>query len=147
MGLAGLGLGLGLSLQLAGCVSEPVAQQRQQGPRPDACLQGVSIKKLEKAIRHCDAVVAAHPDHPQPRNERALLLSLAGRNRAACRDSLAAAERLERAPRQPAPDPLLVEEIQLRHKSCQTWLAAAPAVTTPPAGGAPSAAAPAAPGR
>jgi len=106
------------------------------------------MQTLEKAIRRCDAVVAAHPDQPQPRNERALLLSLAGRNRAACRDSLAAAERLERVPRQPAPDPLLVEEIQLRRKSCQTWLAGStPAVTTPPAAGAPSAAAPAAAGR
>ena len=82
------------------------------------------MDRLDEAIRGCDAVVAAHPRHPQPRNERALLLSLAGRNQLACRDSQAAAALLARAPAKPAPDPLLVEEIKLRSRSCQAWSSA-----------------------
>lgn len=64
------------------------------------------MDRLDEAIRRCDAVVAAHPRHPQPRNERALLLSLAGRNQLACRDSQAAAALLARAPAKPAPTPV-----------------------------------------
>ena len=107
----------------------------------------MTVKKLNKAIRLCDAVVAAHPRLPQPRNERALLLSLAGRNTDACRDSEAAAQLLAQQPRQPAPDPLLVEDIQMRLQSCKAWRRARASVTTPPAGGAPSSAGPDAPAR
>ena len=137
-----------ITLVLAGCSAPPPTPEKTEGPRADGCLQGVTINKLDKAIRQCDAVVAAHPQLPQPRNERALLLSLAGRNRAACRDSAAAAQLLARLPKRPAPDPLLVEEIQLRLQSCQAWQRSREAaLTTPPAGGAPSAAAPGAPAR
>ena len=135
-----------LALILAGCAAPPPPPEKAEGPRPDGCLQGVAINKLEKAIRHCDTVVAAHPRLPQPRNERALLLSLAGRNGAACRDSADAAALLARLPKTPAPDPLLVEEIQMRLQSCDAWKRSRDAaLTTPPAGGAPSAAAPGAP--
>ena len=129
-------------LLLAGCGRDPVAEQGPKGPRADGCLQRVSIAKLEKAIRQCDAVVAAHAQDPQPRNERALLLSLAGRNRAACRDSLAAAALLAKRPASPPADPMMVEDIQLRNKSCLAWRQSRGMVlTTPPAGDAPSAAA------
>jgi hypothetical protein len=139
---------LSAGVLLSGCINTPVAKQRPQGPAADACLQKVTMDRLDEAIRRCDAVVAAHPRHPQPRNERALLLNLAGRNQLACRDSLAAADLLARAPAKPAPDPLLVEEIKLRSRSCQAWSAAnRSGVTTPPATDAPSAATPDAPGR
>ena len=106
------------------------------------------MKRLQKAIRACDAVVAAHPDNPQPRNERALLLSLAGRNKAACLDSQAASQLLARQPPQPAADPVLVEEIHLRQRTCKAWLdSLTPVVTTPPAGAAPSGETPASPPR
>jgi hypothetical protein len=118
-----------------------VAEQAPKGPKADACLQRVSMKKLEKAIRLCDAVVAAHPGDPQPRNERALLLSLAGRNGAACRDSLQAATLLAKRPVHPAADPMLVEDIRLRQRSCLAWRQSrAMLVTTPREGAAPSAA-------
>ncbi|MFM8967137.1 MAG: hypothetical protein ACKOGI_04140 [Vulcanococcus sp.] len=137
-----------LALMLASCTAAPPPQEKTRGPRPDDCLQGVTINRLEKAIRQCDAVVAAHPRLPQPRNDRALLLSLAGRNRAACRDSEAAAALLARMPRQPAADPLLVEEVQLRRQSCRTWMRSRETtLTTPPAAGAPSAATPGVPTR
>lgn len=141
-------LGFAFAGLLGACTPETPPQARRQGPRPDACLQGVTIEKLERAIRQCNAVVKAHPRHPQPRNDRALLLSLAGRNRAACRDSQAAADLLRRQPARPPTDPLLAEEIRLRQTSCQRWTKAQPApLTTPPADGAPSPAAAAAPGR
>ena len=139
---------LSTGLLLAGCMNTPVAEQRPRGPGPDACLEKVNMDRLDDAIRRCDAAVAAHPRHPQPRNERALLLSLAGRNQLACRDSQAAAALLARAPAKPAPDPLLVEEIKLRSRSCQAWSSANQSrVTTPPATDAPSAATPDAPGQ
>ena len=95
------------------------------------CLRQVEIKRLKKALNRCDGVVEAHPQQPQPRNERALLHSLAGDNQAACRDSLAAEQLLKQRPKTTSPDPLLVEEIQLRAKSCRS-------LTNAPAAGAPS---------
>ena len=95
------------------------------------CLRQVEIKRLKRAIERCNGVVEAHPQQPQPRNERALLHSLAGNNQAACRDSHAAERLLKQLPKTPAPDPLLVEEIQLRAQSCRT-------LTKPPEADAPS---------
>lgn len=131
-----------VALLLAGCGRDPVAEQRPKGPPANGCLQRMTLNKLEKAIRQCNAVVAAHPQDPQPRNERALLLSLAGRNRAACRDSLAAATLLAKRPAHPAADPMLVEDIRLRQQSCLAWQRSrAVVLTTPPKAAAPSAAA------
>ncbi len=115
---------------LGGCFSDP-GDPSTTLPGLGDCLRQVEMKKLERAIERCNAVVQAHPRHPQPRNERALLHSLAGDNRAACSDSQAAAALLERFPKSPPVDPLLVEEIQLRLKSCRQ-------LTTAPAGAAPS---------
>jgi hypothetical protein len=141
-------LSLGLGLLLSACAPEAPPTPEASGPRRDACLKDVVIDQLPQAIQRCDAVVAAHPRQPQPRNERALLLSLAGRNEEACRDSVAAARLLAALPQRPAPDPALVDEIRLRQQSCLAWQRSrGRAVTTPPATGAPAAATPAAPGR
>ncbi len=115
---------------LGGCVSAP-SDPTSTLPGLDDCLRQVEIKRLKKALRRCDDVVKAHPQQPQPRNERALLHSLAGDQQAACRDSLAAQTLLKQLPKAAAPDPLLVEEIELRARSCRT-------LTTAPATGAPS---------
>lgn len=115
---------------LGGCVSAP-SDPTSTLPGLDDCLRQVEIKRLKKALRRCDDVVKAHPQQPQPRNERALLHSLAGDHQAACRDSLAAQTLLKQLPKAAAPDPLLVEEIELRARSCRT-------LTTGPATGAPS---------
>jgi len=117
-------------------VSVP-ADPTSQTLSPTDCLREVEINKLQRAIRRCTAVVDAHPEHPQPRNDRSLLHSLAGNTAEACRDSIAAAKLLTRQPASPAPDPLLVEEIELRRRSCTQ-------LTNPPAAAAPSGAAPAA---
>jgi hypothetical protein len=115
---------------LGGCVSAP-SDPTSTLPGLDDCLRQVEIKRLKKALRRCDDVVKAHPQQPQPRNERALLHSLAGDHQAACRDSLAAQTLLKQLPKAAAPDPLLVEEIELRARRCRT-------LTTAPATGAPS---------
>lgn len=117
-------------LLLGGCFS-PTEDPTTRLPGIGDCLRQVEMKKLPRAIERCNDVVAAHPRHPQPRNERALLHSLAGDNRAACSDSQAAAALLERFPKTPPVDPLLVEEIGMRLKSCRQ-------LTTAPAGAAPS---------
>jgi hypothetical protein len=115
---------------LGGCVSAP-SDPTSTLPGLGDCLRQVEIKRLKKALNRCDGVVEAHPQQPQPRNERALLHSLAGDNQAACRDSLAAEKLLKQVPKTASPDPLLVEEIQLRARSCRT-------LTNAPAAGAPS---------
>jgi|Laugresu1bdmlbsd_1035121.scaffolds.fasta_scaffold11939_2 hypothetical protein len=118
---------------LTGCVSTP-ADPTTTLPGLGDCLNQVEMKKLRRALARCNEVVDAHPQQPQPRNERALLHSLTGDNKAACSDSLAAAELLKRLPKTPAPDPILVEEIQLRAKSCQV-LTTGPATAAPKSAG------------
>lgn len=126
---SGSAAALALTL-LAGCVSSP-GDPTTTLPGLGDCLRQVEIKRLKRAIERCDGVVEAHPQQPQPRNERALLHSLAGDNQTACRDSLAAERLLKQLNKSAAPDPLLVEEIQLRAQSCRT-------LTNAPAAGAPS---------
>jgi len=134
-------LALGLALLLGGCLSAP-PEPGQRIAAPGDCLRQVRIAELDAALQRCNAVVAALPNEPQPRNDRALLHSLAGNNAAACRDSVAAANLLKRQGSQ-RHDAVLVEEIQLRQRSCQRLAQRRP-LTTPPATAAPSPAAPAA---
>lgn len=115
---------------LGGCFS-PTEDPTTRLPGLGDCLRQVEMRKLARAIERCNDVVAAHPRHPQPRNERALLHSLAGDNKAACSDSRAAAALLARIPKSPPLDPLLSEEIQLRLTSCRQ-------LTTAPANASPS---------
>jgi endonuclease/exonuclease/phosphatase (EEP) superfamily protein YafD len=128
-------------LLLGGCISAP-PEPGQRIAAPGDCLRKVEIAQLDTAVQRCNAVVAALPNEPQPRNDRALLHSLAGNNTAACRDSFAAAALLKRQGSK-RPDAVLVEEIQLRQRSCQRLAQRRP-ITTPPATAAPSPAAPAA---
>jgi endonuclease/exonuclease/phosphatase (EEP) superfamily protein YafD len=128
-------------LLLGGCISAP-PEPGQRIAAPGDCLRKVEIAQLDAALQRCNAVVAALPNEPQPRNDRALLHSLAGNNAAACRDSFAAAALLKRQGSK-RPDAVLVEEIQLRQRSCQRLAQRRP-ITTPPATAAPSPAAPAA---
>ena len=115
---------------LGGCLSGP-ADPTTTLPGLGDCLRQVEMNRLRRALERCNSVVEAHPNHPQPRNERALLHSLAGNNATACRDSLAAAKLLKQLPAQAPADPLLVEEIELRAKSCRL-------ITNAPAADAPS---------
>ena len=118
---------------LGGCVASP-ADPSAALPGLGDCLRRVQMNSLQQALERCNSVVEAHPNQPQPRNERALLHSLAGDNTTACRDSLAAAKLLKALPAKPAPDPLLVEEIELRAKSCRRITSAQAADAPSPAG-------------
>ncbi|MFM8545530.1 MAG: hypothetical protein ACKOCA_02475 [Vulcanococcus sp.] len=128
-------------LLLGGCISAP-PEPGQRAASPGDCLRKVQIDQLEGALQRCNAVVTALPLEAQPRNDRALLYSLAGNNAAACRDSLAAAELLKRQGKT-RPDQVLMEEINLRRRSCLRLAKGRP-FTTPPAAAAPSPATPAA---
>ncbi|MFN9547340.1 MAG: hypothetical protein ACK6AD_09775 [Cyanobacteriota bacterium] len=100
---------------LFGCAEEPL-------PRPkisrEDCLRGLEMKQLQAAITRCDAVVAAFPADPFPLNERFLLHTLNQNPKAACRD-IVRANALAKAPRAPAADAILRQDLKLRLASCQ----------------------------
>ena len=105
-------LALGL---LAGCAEEPLPQRRLQS---DDCLQEVRMDQLPQAIARCDRIVKTFPQDPLPLNERFLLHTLAGDDRAACRDIALASALAARQP--PAEvDRLLREDLKLRQASCR----------------------------
>ena len=82
---------------LAGCVEEPLPQQKLS--RGD-CLQGLQMKELKAAIARCDAVVKAFPKDPIPLNERFLLHTLNQDTRSACRDIQRASTLARQFPKQ-----------------------------------------------
>ena len=108
-----LGAGL-LWIALSSCSAPPEPGESQT--RVDDCLRGVNLDRLPALLKHCDAVVEAFPEHPQPRNERALLLKLAGKPQEACRDSLKAAALVKQG-KHPV-DALMRDEIDLRRRNC-----------------------------
>jgi hypothetical protein len=109
-------LGAGaLALLLSSCAGAP--EPGENKPQLDDCLRNVDLSQLPEQIRRCDAVVEAFPGHPQPRNERALLLRLAGKPQEACKDSLQAAEDLRDG--QHRVEALMADEIALRRRICQ----------------------------
>lgn len=101
-------------MAVAGCGEQPLPQQ---AIRRDDCLRNVRLKQLKAQISRCDAVVAAFPDDPGPRNDRYLLRSLAGQDAEACEDLRQA---LKLAERQPAAslDPQLRSDLQVRQQLC-----------------------------
>ena len=125
---AGLVAGL-VATQLTACGPAPTPQA--QVPDPSDCLNAVAIEQLEGAIARCDAVVAAHPLDPRPLNDRALLLSLAHRQGAACQDTAKAAALLAPGAPGESVDPTMAMEIRGRAASCRGLLAN-PAAARPP---------------
>lgn len=100
---------------LSGCSEAELPQRSLQ---PDDCLREVQLDQLQQAIARCDRVVAQFPQDPGPRNERSLLLALAGNDQAACRE-IEAAHRLAQQARPNSLDPLLVSELAMRRRSCR----------------------------
>ena len=125
---AGLVTGLVATLVTA-CGPAPTPQA--QVPDPGDCLNAVAIDQLEGAIARCDAVVAAHPRDPRPVNDRALLLSLAHRQGAACQDTAKAAALLAPGAPGESVDPTMAMELRGRAASCRGLLAN-PAAARPP---------------
>ena len=112
-------LAVALGSLLGGCGAPPPPREQVKGPGRDDCLRDVRLDGLKGALERCDAVVAAYPRDPQPRNERALLQALAGNRVAACRDSSAAEVLLRQAAPERRGDPQLVEEIRMRAAGCR----------------------------
>jgi len=108
-------LGLIACGSLWGCAEEPLPPPKVS--RED-CLRGLEMEDLKAAIARCDAVVAAFPADPFPLNERFLLHTLNQNTKAACRD-IQRANALAKAPRAPATDDLLRQDLKLRLASCQ----------------------------
>lgn len=76
------------------------------------------MDRLKEAIARCDRVVKTFPRNPLPLNERFVLHTLAGDDRAACRDIALAAALAARLPAAKV-DPLLREDLKLRQASCR----------------------------
>lgn len=100
---------------VGGCAEEPLPQRRL---RSDDCLLDVRLEHLQQAIARCDRVVKSFPSDPIPLNERFLLHTLAGDDKAACRDIAKAAALAARRPASSL-DPLLLEDLKLRQASCR----------------------------
>ena len=111
----GPGLPLLIALLLGGCVEEPLPQRPIS--RED-CLQTVELEKLPEALERCNKVVAAFPKEPGPLNERFLLHTLAGDTAAACRDINQATALAAKLPAGKL-DPILLQELEVRQKSCR----------------------------
>lgn len=101
-------------LLLSSCGEADLPQRSLQ---PDDCLRDIRLDQLQPAIARCNQVVGAFPNDPGPRNERSVLLALAGDDAAACRD-IAAAQRLIARATPGSLDKLLVSEVTMRQRSC-----------------------------
>lgn len=99
---------------VAGCAEQPLPVE---AIRRDACLRNVRLEQLQDQIRRCDAVVEAFPDDPAPRNDRYLLHSLAGNDKAACQD-LRQAVKLAGAMPAEQLDPQLRSDLKVRQQLC-----------------------------
>ena len=102
---AAITMGLGLLL-LGGC--------SRGTPDAESCLADVEANALNRALKHCDRVVAAHPNDPSPLNDRFLLHTLLQNKTAACRDIRNADQLLQQSNYSD-----LRDEIQVRLDSCR----------------------------
>jgi hypothetical protein len=109
-----VGVGSALLLLAAGCAEQPLPQQQT---RRDECLRNVRLEKLKDQIERCNQVVAAFPEDPAPRNDRYLLHSLAGNDKAACDDLRVAVRLAARIPEERL-DPQLRSDLKVRRQLC-----------------------------
>lgn len=103
-----------VALVCASCAEAPLPRQ---AIRRDDCLRELSLANLRERLRDCDAVVAAFPKDPAPLNDRYLLHSLAGDDRAACADLRRAVELAAAIPAD-ALDAQLRSDLRVRAQLC-----------------------------
>lgn len=103
-----------VALVCASCAEAPLPRQVI---RRDDCLRELSLANLRERLRDCDAVVAAFPKDPAPLNDRYLLHSLAGDDRAACADLRRAVELAAAIPAD-ALDAQLRSDLRVRAQLC-----------------------------
>ena len=109
-------VGVATSALLAGCSEADLPERSLQR---DDCLRDVRLEQLQQALTRCNAVVAQYPQDPGPRNERSLLLALAGDDAGACREIESARALAQRA-KAGSIDPLLRSELEMRWRSCRS---------------------------
>jgi len=110
-----LGLAASILLGLGACSEAPLPQRRLQ---VGDCLNRIDLDHLNEALERCNRVVLTYPQDPQPLNERFLLHSLMGQDKAACQD-IAKADQLAHRRPPSGLDPLLRQELKLRLASCR----------------------------
>jgi hypothetical protein len=103
-----------VALVCSSCAEAPLPKQ---ATRRDDCLRELSLANLRERLRACDAVVAAFPKDPAPLNDRYLLHSLAGDDRAACADLRRAVELAAAIPAD-ALDGQLRSDLRVRAQLC-----------------------------
>lgn len=87
-------------------------------PDAESCLADVEANALNRALKHCDRVVRAHPEDPRPLNDRFLLHTLLQNKTAACQD-IRKADVLLRQSSLNGSYRDLGDEIQVRLDSCR----------------------------
>jgi hypothetical protein len=103
-----------VALVCAGCAEAPLPKQ---AIRRDDCLRELKLANLSERLQACHAVVAAFPKDPAPLNDRYLLHSLAGDDRAACADLRQAIELATALPAD-ALDGQLRSDLRVRAQLC-----------------------------
>lgn len=109
----------GLLLTIQACTNTESSRAARPDPqlKASSCLEDLSLKQLDKALDHCNAVVESHPDNPVPLTDRSLIHTLMGNYDNACADVSQAASLLKR--RNGTTDPLLRHELNVRQQSCK----------------------------
>lgn len=119
-----LALLVAICLGCGACAEQPLPDQ---GVRRDDCLRDVTLANLQDRLKRCNQVVAAYPNDPAPLNDRYLLHSLAGNDKAACLDLLRAVQLARSIPARTL-DPQLRTDLDVRQSLCSpTPAGAAPA--------------------
>lgn len=106
-----------LLIQACGNAESPQAASPDPKVKPSSCLEDLDLQRLDKALKHCNAVVVSHPDNPVPLTDRSLIHTLMGSDDEACADVSKATSLL--TGKKTSKDPLLRHELAVRQQSCK----------------------------
>ena len=105
---------------MAGCQSkQPATPANTSTPLVSSCLSGFRMDDLELMVERCDEAIEQSPDQADLHRDRALVLTLLGRQAKVCEDVASALTLLKRSS-QPV-DPMLQHELQVRQNSCKQF--------------------------
>ena len=109
----------GLLITGLGCHSRSEPKPATVSPETSIadCMSDLDLNNLDKALQRCNEVVDAHRDKPAALADRSLLLTLMGKTDQACADVTQAMALLRQDKR--STDPMVVHELNVRHKSCK----------------------------
>ena len=103
---------------ITGCQSkQPAKPANTPTPLVTSCLGNFRMDDLELMVKRCDEAIEQTPDQADLHRDRALVLTLLGRQAKACDDVAMAVSLLKRSS-QPV-DPMLQHELQVRQSSCK----------------------------